>query len=127
MRQIKADSVWLAEGGRSSPTDLHIAGGPHLAEEEFLRGEEIAIDDRLNMRTQITFGVWREHATDDAAFQFLIEHLEAAPGKHTIELTGTSSKRSLPDAAVRVTDSYQVGRSTFVRYEIVGGKLRKQQ
>ena len=91
------------------------------------RAAAVAVLDRNNVVTQITFMVTRQHATQNAAVKFQLEHLAKVPtnGLVTIEhkTNGVVVRQYLKGAEVEVECQDMTGVSTSWVYTLTGGTL----
>lgn len=113
---------------REWPDELRINGRPLVQEAQFLRAEKVKMFARGNRKTIVSFTVKRLHNNVQAAQVFMIQHYNSLPSDGTVRFklindSGGSQDLTMVDSVLGTIQYWHVGKTTFFRYSIEGGKI----
>ena len=113
---------------REWPDELRINGRPLVQEAQFLRAQKIKMFARGNRKTTVSFTVKRLHDSIQAAQVFMIQHYNLLPSEGTLRLkmisdSGGAQNLTMEDSVLGAVLYWHVGKTTFFRYSIEGGKI----
>lgn len=126
--RIEIDSVVICDNDPVS--DLRINGTRIVDIVDKPGAEEIQPIDRKNRRTALSFLVTRSHDGTDEAADFIMLHFAELEGNGMLSLTvfadsGAERTRVLNPAVIEVVDADQMGVTSRIRYQIVGGMFKQ--
>jgi len=133
---IKVNNVELANGAvraqdqSAGPTDFRLNGRRLEQERQFTRATAVSMKDRGNLKTSISFGVTRLHASVEDAEYFVLSHYQSLPGEGDVVFTARSAsggvaRLKLVNATIAITDHHYKGCRTWHSYQISGGAMEK--
>ncbi len=120
-----ATPVTLADSPANVPmTNLRLNGEAVTQEVPLFRAPAVAILDRGNRRTEITFAVTRGFGTPQLAEDFLLQHDVALQGNADILITEAdgTTLRYLRNATAK-SQSSQLGCTIKTSYRLTGGLI----
>jgi hypothetical protein len=127
LREGATRPVVVAPGGTESPEGLSLTARRAADMPEPLRAEDILLLDRKNLRHEFSFGVWREHATPDEAFAFMLDHPTQVCGVGQLDVRiemGGRTVRRAARAHIEIVDSNHHGIGTEHRYRVLCGAIQ---
>jgi len=132
--KLKIGSTWVIDGRemREQPSDWRVNGQPVRQPAHYLRASAARIHDRGNVNTVITFTCAKEHANEQEAALYCVEHYLAMFLTGTAEFSfirdsGAAYKYYMPNVSCNAAPLYQVGATTFSSYTVSGGLPQKDK
>jgi len=125
----------LAHGGSErgtgkwiGPTDLRIVGAVNAQVANRLRADNAKIYNRKNARTEISFRVWREFASEISAESWLLRHIRNLVREDTLYVYAQAGNRNtyritVSNCVLTLADVSHQGVSVHVGYQITGGAI----
>ena len=90
---------------------------------EYLRADDVTVFDRKNRKTELSFDVKRQCASENDAAVWAVLLPVTATRSGTVTMNCTVSSVRLLTAVLETIRVAQVGATVFVSYRITGGKL----
>ena len=113
-----AAALPLAGGGREGSSELEVAHEDAVQISPLLRAAAPALAHRGNRLVRVAWSTTRQHADQEQADAFALEHVQRLPRSAGTLTLG--SRLALSPATVRLASCRVVGLTTIARYEAQG-------
>lgn len=128
--QIWIGRYQLASEGSGGVSNFVSRPRRNLEIREGVRRSTITPVNRQNLKRSYSFAVRREHDSAGDAEIFMLDHEDTLPATGVLRLVarneqGQETERWIQAAAIEVSDSSYIGRTTSHSYTIVGGEMLK--